>query len=61
MSYIDVAIPGIIGLLALAWPQVMFVGSRAAPDEKKLRLIRRFGALLLGVAALYLFIKLAGG
>ena len=61
MSYIDVAIPGIIGLAAFAWPQVMFYGSRAAPTEQKIRLIRRCGAALLIVAALYLFIKLAGG
>jgi hypothetical protein len=61
MSFIDVAIPGIIGLVALMWPEVLFSGSRAAPDPKKIRLIRIAGMGLLGVAALYLAIKLAGG
>src|SRR5438876_6012319 len=35
MSFIDVAIPAIIGLVALVRPQIMFYGSRATPDEKK--------------------------
>ena len=61
MSYVDVAIPAIVGLLALLWPQVAFVGSRATPDERKLRLIRWVGAGLLVVAALYLAIRLVGG
>lgn len=61
MSYIDVAIPAIIGLLALLWPQVAFVGSRANADERKLRLIRWVGVALLVVAALYLAVRLMGG
>ncbi len=58
MSFVDVAIPGIIGLVLLLWPQSMFFGSSAAPNEKKLRLLRYLGALLLLVAFLYLAIKL---
>jgi hypothetical protein len=61
MSFIDVAIPAIIGFVAFAWPQAMFYGSRTAPPEPKIRLIRLCGAGLLAVAALYLFIKLASG
>jgi hypothetical protein len=61
MSFIDVLIPAIIGSIALAWPTVVFYGSRATPDAKKIRLIRGAGALLLVVSALYLAIKLAGG
>ena len=60
MSLIDVAIPGIIGLVLLLWPQAIFTGSRAAPTEQKLRFLRRAGILLLMVAALYLVIKLVG-
>lgn len=60
MSYIDVAIPAIIGFVALAWPNAMFYGSRATPDEKKLRLIRGGGVALLAAAAIYLVVKIAG-
>ena len=59
MSFIDVAIPGIIGLVVLIWPHLVFVGSRATPDPKKIRLLRGAGAVLLLVAVLYLVIKLA--
>jgi hypothetical protein len=59
MSFIDVAIPGIIGLVALVRPQIMFYGSRAAPDEKKIRFIRGVGVVLLAAAIIYLGIKLA--
>jgi hypothetical protein len=61
MSFIDVAIPGILGLILLAWPQTMFYGSRAVPTEQKIRFFRRCGLGLLAVASLYLFIKLASG
>jgi hypothetical protein len=56
MSYIDVAIPAIAGLLALARPDMFF---RKPPDMRKLRLIRLFGVLLLVVAAIYLALRLA--
>jgi hypothetical protein len=57
MSYIDVAIPAIAGILALARPEMFF---RKPPDMRRLRLIRVFGVLLLLVAALYLAVRLAG-
>ena len=60
MSYIDVAIPGVIGFVALVWPEVMFAGSSATPDAKKIRLIRGAGVALLVAAAIYLLVKLAG-
>ena len=60
MSFIDVAIPAVIGLVALVWPHAMFYGSRTTPDEKKIRLIRGAGMVLLLAAAVYLVIKLAG-
>jgi len=59
MSFIDVAIPAIIGLIALVRPQIMFSGGRATPNEKKIRLIRGIGVILLAAAAIYLGIKLA--
>jgi hypothetical protein len=59
MSFIDVAIPAIIGLVALIRPQIMFSGSRATPNEKKIRVIRSVGLILLAVALIYLCIKLA--
>ena len=59
MSFIDVAIPAIIGLIALIRPQIMFSGRRATPSEKKIRLIRGIGVILLAAALIYLGIKLA--
>ena len=59
MSYIDVAIPTIIGLVALVRPQLMFYGSRATADEKKIRMLRWIGVVLIIAAAIYLGIKLA--
>ena len=61
MSFIDVAIPAIAGFVLLVWPNVVFYGSRATPDEKKIRLIRGIGAALLAVAIIYLGIRLAAG
>ena len=59
MSFIDVAIPAIIGFAALVRPQIVFYGSRATPDEKKVRLVRGIGVVLLVVAIIFLGIKLA--
>ena len=59
MSFVDVAIPTIIGLVALVRPQIMVTGSRATPDEKKIRIIRGAGLILLAAALIYLCIKLA--
>jgi hypothetical protein len=38
---------------------VLFAGSRASPDPKKLRLIRIAGVLLIAAATIYLIIKVA--
>ena len=57
VSYIDVAIPAIAGIFALAWPQ-MFL--RKPPDERKVRRVRQFGLLFLAIAAVYLAMRLAG-
>ena len=55
MSSIDVAIPAIIGLALLIWPQVF------NRDPGKWRLMRGIGAVLLAVAAVYLAVKLLDG
>lgn len=60
MSYVDVAIPAIIGLVALVWPKVMFAGSSVTADAKKIRLIRGVSVILLAAAAIYLTLKLEG-
>ena len=57
VSYIDVAIPAIAGIFALAWPQVFL---RKPPDERKVRRVRQFGMLFLAIAAVYLAMRLAG-
>jgi hypothetical protein len=57
MSYVDVAIPAIAGILALVRPEMFF---RKPPDMRRLRLIRLFGVGLLIVAAAYLALRLAG-
>lgn len=60
MSYVDVAIPALIGIVLLMWPQVMFAGSKVTPDVAKLRAMRIAGLLLLVAAAVYLAVRLAG-
>ena len=60
MTYIDLVIPGVAGLLLLVWPQSMFMGSRVKPDPNKIRLLRGLGIVLLLAAAIYLVIKLGG-
>jgi hypothetical protein len=59
MSFIDVAIPAIVGFVALVWPNVLFTGSSATPNAQKIRLIRGGGVALLVAAAIYLVVKLA--
>ena len=60
LSFVDVAIPGIIGLVLVVWPQAMFAGSKVTPDAGKIRTMRIAGVLLLVAAAIYLVIKLVG-
>lgn len=59
MSYIDVIIPGIFGLWLLFWPQSMFYGSHATPDETKILRLRGIGLLLLVMAWGFLVLMLA--
>jgi len=61
MSVIDIAIPAVIGLLLIAWPQCVFLGSKVTPDARKIRRMRAFGLVLLLIASLFQGIRLAGG
>jgi len=61
LSVIDIAIPAVVGLLLVARPRFVFLGSKVTPDAKKIRLMRVFGAVLLVIAALFQGVRLAGG
>ncbi|MFT3686895.1 MAG: hypothetical protein QM783_18565 [Phycisphaerales bacterium] len=59
MSFIDAAIPGVIGLICLAAPKLMVkLGDDPAANERKVTKIRLCGGLLLVVAAIYMAAKL---
>jgi hypothetical protein len=61
MSVVDVLIPLSAGALLVARPQLFFKST--GPDEeiaRKQRRMRSIGYVLLGVAALYFVIALAG-
>lgn len=60
MSFIDVAIPGVAGLVIFLWPKAMFLGSCIVPTEKKIHSLRYLGVFLLLVAALNLISKFVG-
>jgi uncharacterized protein YjeT (DUF2065 family) len=57
MSYIDVLIPGIIGLLLVTAPR-LFTKSQGETFEKAKKKLRTIGLVLIGVAVLYLMLRL---
>ncbi|HLF78230.1 MAG TPA: hypothetical protein VJB57_12150 [Dehalococcoidia bacterium] len=57
MSYIDVLIPGILGLLLVTSPR-LFTKAQGELFEKTKRKLKTIGFVLLGVALLYLILKL---
>lgn len=59
MSIIDVAIPGIIGVVLCLWPQSMFIGSKLVHGPKEIRVLRIMGVVLVLMAGLFLLGKLA--
>ena len=61
MSLIDIAIPAMVGLLLIAWPRFVFLGSKVTPDAKKIRLMRVSGIVLLVIAGLFQGVRLAAG
>ena len=52
MSLIDAIIPGVFGVLLVIWPHSVFIGSKVTPDAKKLKLMRRLGGGLCGIATI---------
>ena len=50
MLFINVGVPGIIGLVLLLWPQSIFIGSKAIPGSKEIWLLRSMGVVLVFVA-----------
>ena len=55
MTFIDIAIPGIIGLVLLLSPQY-FLRNSTSRDQNKIRILKKSGIVLLVVAGLYLVI-----
>jgi hypothetical protein len=53
MSLVDIAIPGLIGLLLVVWPQSLFFGSVASPTPGRIRTLRAVGGVLLLIAGGY--------
>lgn len=58
-GYVDIAIPLVSGLLILLYPKI-FTKPTGIPEKDILRLkkLRKIGFALLGVAAIYLLVKL---
>ena len=57
MSYIDVLIPGIIGLLLVTSPR-LFTKAQGETFERTKRKLKTIGFLLIGVALLFLILTL---
>ena len=58
MSYIDVLIPGVVGLLLLTSPRI-FTKAEGEKFEKAKSKFRTIGFVLIGVAILYLIMKIS--
>jgi uncharacterized protein YjeT (DUF2065 family) len=59
MGYIDVLIPGIIGVLLVTSPR-LFTKAEGEKYEQARAKLRTIGFGLIGVAVLYLIVKVAG-
>ena len=58
MSYIDVLIPGVIGVLLVAAPR-LFTKAKGEAFEKAQGKLRTIGFVLIGVAVLYLVLTVS--
>jgi len=59
MGWIDVAIPGVIGLLLVINPRWFFKPSgESEKDARRVRMLRTVGVTALVAAGLYLVVKL---
>jgi hypothetical protein len=60
MSFIDVLIPLVPGILLVAFPNILTPKTASAEEAaKKKSKLRKIGYVLIGVAALYFFLMLA--
>ena len=59
MSYIDVLIPGMIGVLLVTAPR-LFTKAEGTKYEQAKGKLRTIGFVLIGVAILYLIVKVLG-
>jgi len=59
MSYIDVLIPGILGLLLVTSPR-LFTKAQGEPFEQANAKLKTIGFVLIGIAILYLIVKVLG-
>lgn len=59
MTFNEVAIPGIIGLMLLLWPESMFIWSRVKLGTKEIWLLRLMGSVLVLIAAIHLAITIS--
>jgi len=57
MSYIDVLIPGVIGLLLVTSPR-LFTKAEGAKFEKAKKTLKTIGFVLIGVAVIYSITKM---
>ena len=57
MNYIDVLIPGVIGLLLVTSPR-LFTKAEGEKFEKAKKTLKTIGFVLIGVAVLYSIVKM---
>jgi len=58
MSWIDIAIPGVVGLILIFRPESMFIGAKVEPDAKRIRLLKKCGVGLVAIAGIFLIVTL---
>jgi hypothetical protein len=59
MSSIDIFIPLVVGCVMIFFPQVFFKKKKVLDYEDKVLKLRVIGGLLIGVAAVYFFMRLS--
>lgn len=61
MSLVEIPIPLVPGIILVAFPNMLTQKTASAEEAAKMKSkLRRMGYVLIGVAALYLFVILAG-
>ena len=59
MSYIDVLIPGVVGLLLVTTPPRLFIKAQGEQFKQANAKLKMIGFVLIGVAVIYLVVKIA--